>query len=352
MLHSKPKKKLKIWRWIILLIFLFVLFYLWDKRSIDLYQDVIVAKWESFSKFTKDLWFFENILLKVYIKRNWIDLSKIAMWNYSFSGEYSKAEFINLILVWPKQDYKKYTILEWWSTYDIDYDLSQKWLIKKWQYLSFISDVLNINNFKERFWFLQNLDLKNLEWFLYPDTYNIDVWQDFLTQLLELQLQNFDTRVRKEYKDQINNFWEKLVSDWFKKLSWYDTLILSTVVEKEERNSTNKPTIVWLFLNRLNNGMRLDADITLCYWLGQPYEICTPAIIVKNLYDEKNVFNTRQVAWIPPQPICNPSVDTIESVLNYQKSDYLFYLHDSNWQIHFAKDVQWHSQNKNLYLSN
>jgi len=56
-------------------------------------------------------------------------------------------------------------------------------------------------------------------------------------------------------------------------------LILASVVEKEERNTKNKPTVAGIFFNRLANGMRLDADITLCYGLHEPYETCTPALI-------------------------------------------------------------------------
>lgn len=315
-----------------------------------MHQDIMIEKWDTFSKFTKDLGFIQNTLLKLYIKKNDIDLSKIEMWNYNFSWSYSSSGFVQVALNWPVQSYQKYTVLEWWSIFDIDYDLSRKWFIKEGEYIAYVSDASNIAAAKQKYWFLPQIELKNLEWFLYPDTYNIDVSKDFLQQLLTLQLQNFDTRVRKEYMDQIQNFCSKLTADWFDSLDWYKTLILSTVVEKEERNNNNKPTIAWLFLNRLDNHMRIDADITLCYWLDKPYETCTPAIIAENVSDKNNPYNTRQVGWLPPRPIANPSVATIKSVLNYQKNEYLFYLHGSNWEIHFSETLQWHGQNKRLYL--
>jgi len=105
--------------------------------------------------------------------------------------------------------------------------------------------------------------------------------------LVYLQLENFKNKVWNIYSGEV------LLSS---KITWYDTLILASVVEKEERNTKNKPTVAGIFFNRLANGMRLDADITLCYGLHEPYETCTPSMIAKKIYDKDNIYNTRQVA--------------------------------------------------------
>lgn len=52
-------------------------------------------------------------------------------------------------------------------------------------------------------------------------------------------------------------------------MSPYQLLTLASVIEKEERKTGNKPTVAGIFLKRLSIGMRLDADITLCYGLKQ-----------------------------------------------------------------------------------
>jgi len=49
-----------------------------------------------------------------------------------------------------------------------------------------------------------------------------------------LQLENFKTKVRNKYEEKISSF---------NKLSWYDVVVLASVVEKEERNTKNKPTV-------------------------------------------------------------------------------------------------------------
>ena len=96
--------------------------------------------------------------------------------------------------------------------------------------------------------------------------------------------------------------------------------------------------------------MRLDADISLCYGLEITYKECTPSLIVKNLYDDTNLYNTRQVSSLTPTPISNPSVATIKGLLNYLESDDLFYLHDAQGQIYTAVSNEQHNANKVRYL--
>ena len=132
---------------------------------------------------------------------------------------------------------------------------------------------------------------------------------------------------------------------WF-----YNIITLASIVEKEERSHKNKPLIVGIFMNRIQNNMRIDADITLCYWLKKWYDVCTPSLIVKSINDEDNVYNTRKRMWLTPTPIANPSVITISSVLNYKKTDNLFYLHDDAGKIRVAENLEWHNINKNNHL--
>jgi UPF0755 protein len=76
-------------------------------------------------------------------------------------------------------------------------------------------------------------------------------------------------------------------------LGRYNIITLASVIEKEERSDSNKPTIAGVFLNRIQKDMRLDADITLCYGLFVGYESCTPKVILEHLYDVTNMYNTR-----------------------------------------------------------
>ena len=77
----------------------------------------------------------------------------------------------------------------------------------------------------------------------------------------------------------------------------------------KKKKSENKPIIAGIFLNRLERGMRLDADVTLCYGLKVTHDKCRQNI-VPNLSDSTNPYNTRQVLGLMPTPISSPSEET------------------------------------------
>lgn len=327
---------------IILIIWIFVLkSAFWD---ISLTKNIKIVSWDSFSKFITDFPKLKQIGLKFRVKNNSIlDITRIEEWTYVFSWEYSQKDFLKVIAEWPKTMYQKYTVLEWWSIYDIDDDLTKKWIISQWEYIDFVTDSTYIWKYQNRYEFLSKAwNINSLEWFLYPDTYNIDVQWNFIDQLVYLQLDNFNNKVWQVYSSKVSSF---------SKLNWYEIVILASIIEKEEKNDSNKSIVAWIFLNRLDSKMLLGADITLCYWLHQPYSECTPNVIVKNLDDASNVYNTRVNAWLTPQPISNPAVTTISAVLNYKNTDYLYYLHDNSGNIHYWKTLSEHNANKQKYLN-
>ena len=97
--------------------------------------------------------------------------------------------------------------------------------------------------------------------------------------------------------------------------------------------------------------MKIDADITLCYGLKTSYTNCTPAVIGRNVNDANNKYNTRAVRGLPPTTICNPTRESINAVVNPQSSDYLYYLHDMEGNIHYGSTLEEHNTNKAKYLN-
>lgn len=108
-----------------------------------------------------------------------------------------------------------------------------------------------------------------------------------VNQLITAQLKNFDEKVWKPYRDHFITFAPEGLA-----LQNYRALILASVIENEEKADANKPIIAGIFINRLKAGMRLDADVTLCYGLKITYDQCRAAIL-PNLHDASNLYNTR-----------------------------------------------------------
>ena len=284
------------------------------------------------------------------------ELKKVQPGTYTFSGEYTTTQLIESLLAGPTSIYQRITLLEWWNIRDVDKKLTDEWLIEAGAYTKFVTDPTIIERYVLRYEFLAKAksergSLTTLEGYLYPETYMIDPTKDIIDQLVYLQLDTFQSRVRKTYGTQLSSLTTLLGQKWYKfTLSSYGALILASVIEKEERTEKNKPTIASVFFNRLDNDMKLDADITLCYGLREPYESCTPARIVQNLDDATNLFNTRAVKWLPPTPISSVQVSSVEALISAKKTDLFFYLHDSEGVLFTAKDITEHNLNKSKHL--
>lgn len=285
------------------------------------------------------------------MRQNTEIIPQLKPWTYEFTWKYQYADFFLQFKKEPKQTIEKISILEWWSSYDIDSQLSKKWLISPWEYRDYVVGVDNLSNLALDYPFLSIRKKDSLEWFLYPDTYFLNPNQSVVPQLVKMQLDAFNKKVWLLHTLGFDNLSKKLKNDWMElTISPYSVLILASIVEREERSISQKPLVAWIFMNRLNQGMRIDADITVCYWLKTILDQCNPSFVVENITQEAEWYNTRVVKWLPPTPISNPSTETIWSVLNYIRSDYLFYLHDSSWIIHYWKTIQDHEKNKNTYI--
>lgn len=305
------------------------------------YQKTITIKeGDTFQTFLTDFSWKQKMQIKRYVRNNDVDFSKLPMGSYIFSWSYSPKTFITTILEGPRVAYHTIKVLEWWSIYDIDNSLMSKGLITSGAYVAFVSDIALISKYQTRYAFLQNLKIKSLEGFLYPDTYKVDTEKDVIDQLVYLQLETFKKRV-----------WEKASTITPPQgMDWYSSIILASIVEKEERSNKNRPTVAGILMKRLQLGTLVGADISLCYFFEVPYSDCTPNFIARNVADKTNPYNTRAVRWLPPTPVSNPTVESIMATLQPTQTEYFFYLHDNQWIIHYATSLEEHNQNKRTYL--
>jgi UPF0755 protein len=172
-----------------------------------------------------------------------------------------------------------------------------------------------------------------------PDTYLIPVGEtpvDVTTRLIDQFNENFAT-----YLPQFTA----------KDIKWTSALTLASIVQREAANTTDMPLVAGILWNRLNQNMELDVDSTLQYARGNTGNGWWAPITVT---DKKidSLFNTYMHTGLPPHPICNPSIDAIEAVLNPATTDCLYYLHDKNHIIHCAVTYAEQEANIAQYLSN
>jgi UPF0755 protein len=131
-------------------------------------------------------------------------------------------------------------------------------------------------------------------------------------------------------------------------LPWTEVVTLASILEREAAGAQDMPLIAGIMLNRLHAGMPLQIDATLQYIKGNEsnwWPVPTPAD--KSL---QSPFNTYLHAGLPPHAISEPGLGAINDVLNPEKTDCIFYLHDPSGQIHCSKTYSGQIANVNKYL--
>src|SRR4051794_15432454 len=160
----------------------------------------------------------------------------------------------------------------------------------------------------------------NLEGFLFPATY------DFLATTTSRQL----------VQDQLQAFcanWSHVNLAYAKKknLTPYDVLIIASMVEKETLAPDERPLVAAVIYNRLHEGMPLGIDATLRYGLHIPP---TQSILQSQL-DSDNPYNSRRLTGLPPTPIANPGLASIQAAAHPAKVDYLYFVRKPDKVHHF-----------------
>lgn len=304
------------------------------KGSVITKEDQVleIKKWDNYRDLASKFGLNSNYL-KIYLKLNPPNKSLFA-WTYKLKSWLNISQVIESIKN-PITNDIKITFLEWWNIYDLDDKLTKNNLIKSWELIRLSNE--NLIDYKDEYNFLKKVT--TLEGFLYPDTYSINPNNFKLEDLVKTMLTNFDKKVIKELD--VNPEDTDLL----------DNIILASIVEKEEKSIKEKSTVAWVLKKRLQEKWFIWADATVCYPHKLTFDECTPKFIVNHI-DDTNEYNTRNKLWLPKTPICNPSNDSIEAVYNTKNTPYYYYLHDSSWQIHYARTNEEHVANKMLYIKN
>jgi UPF0755 protein len=179
------------------------------------------------------------------------------------------------------------------------------------------------------------IQLRSHEGFLFPDTYLLprDASIDMIVSIMQ------------------NTFFKKvndigLTAD---SANLNRVVTVASLLERETRHDEEKPVVASIIYNRLDQGMPLQIDATVQYALGTSKDWWKKDLT----YDDLKInspYNTYKNTELPPGPIANPGITSLTAALNPAKSDYLYYLHDKNGTIHYAKTGAEHNANIAKYL--
>ncbi len=167
---------------------------------------------------------------------------------------------------------------------------------------------------------------------LFPDTYMFPANYE-PSKLVSKMRENFDKKILKLRPSQ-------------------EQIVLASIVEREAKKDDERARIAAVYKNRSDTNMMMQADPTIRYALDTQeylkdkkvdFDFWQP-ITRSDINNLISPFNTYKQKGLPPAPICNPGIKSLEAAVDPAKdfSDYYYFFHDKNLEIHFSKTLQEH----------
>ena len=183
------------------------------------------------------------------------------------------------------------------------------------------------------------------------------VFAMFLPNTYEVYWNISAEKFRTKMLDEYNRFWtkERIAKAASLNLTPVQVITVASIVHKESVKKSERPTIAGVYLNRLNQGMPLQADPTVIYAL-KLRDNDFNQVIKRVLYNDlfiNSPYNTYKNIGLPPGPIAMPDVDAIDAVLNAEKHDYIYFCASvEKFGYHvFASTYEQHQVNAKKYAN-
>ena len=185
-------------------------------------------------------------------------------------------------------------------------------------------DVINESQFVKSF----NLpdDIKMLEGFLFPDTYKVSKRASEKI-IIPTLVNTFLKRTPRDFAAQARGV----------NLTYYEAIILASIIEKETGSTDERTLISSVFHNRLRQNMKLQTDPTVIYGITN-----FDGNLTKRQLRESNPYNTYTNFGLPPTPIANPGLESLLAAVKPAKTKYLYFVAKGNGKHKFAVNYRSH----------
>ena len=205
----------------------------------------------------------------------------------------------------------------------------------KEEVLALWDDKAYVQELIDKYWFLTDAVLNEdvmhpLEGYLFPDTYFITDTDPTVKSITEMALDEMDTELTKRQAD--------IEAAGY---SIHEFLTLSSIVCKEGcATDEDAAHIAGIFKNRLDQGMSLGSDVTVCYIFDED----RVDLKVSQLESDSK-YNSRKVAGMIPGPISTVPTMAMDGVLNAMDTEDLFFYAGPDGTIYYAETSEQHDQN-------
>lgn len=267
------------------------------------------------------------------------NITDIKAGDYVINKNKSLKQIVNIIQKGSNINNKEVTITfkEGKNIRNIAKVIDEKTSNTKEDVFNLLNDKKYINSLISEYWFLDESILNEniyypLEGYLAPDTYNFEV---------NASVEDIFKKMLDQTNNILNNEKENIEKS---KYSIHELLTFASMVESEGVTLEDRKNIAGVFINRLNSNLPLGSDVTTYYAakidLGE-------RDLYKSEINSTNPYNTRSMAnagKLPVGPICNPSKEAIDAVINYTSNKYIYFVADKNMKIYFNETEAGHNK--------
>lgn len=179
----------------------------------------------------------------------------------------------------------------------------------------------------------------------------------FIPNTYEFYWNTTATKVRDKLVKEYRRFWtpERLAKAEALGLTPLQVSALAAIVHKETVKTDERPRVAGVYLNRLNKGMKLEADPTVIYSIKKQtgdFDQVIKRVFFKDLVID-SPYNTYKYEGLPPGPIAMPDITALDAVLNPEKHNYIYFCASvTNFGYHeFAVTAAQHEVNRQKYVA-
>ena len=307
-----------------ILITLILITFYWPQNNLIKDVKVIINYGDPLSVITKKLknkkLISNEMIFNMIAKLNGVENS-IPAGTFLISDANTNIKLINC-LVKNSPQIKKITLLEGWTIKQSINYLAEEMGFDYKNFEMIISDIDIINDF--------DINTDNMEGYIYPETYYFFEGQSELSVI---------KKIINEYK----NFWNKenIARAEKLKMTQHEIVTLASIIEGEAIYDSERPIISAVYHNRLNIGMKLQADPTVQYIIKDG-----PRRLLNKDLKIKSPYNTYLNQGLPPGPINSPGRKSLYAALYPNDNEYLYFVAKGDGYHTFSKNEKDHEKAK------
>jgi len=176
----------------------------------------------------------------------------------------------------------------------------------------------------------------SLEGYFFPDSYHLPQGLKE-KEIIDAFLNNFSQKLTQQELLNINN-----------SHNFYENIIIASLLEKEVLTEIDKRMVADILWRRIEAGMPLQVDATICYAQNQSFIDCQ---LTLEAFKIDSPYNTYLYKGLPPTPICNPGLESIKAALNPLPNQSWYYLSDrKTGKTIYSQTFEEHKAAKAKYL--